>query len=106
MRSIENLRRSLGVVCSTEKCTNFDLYSISERETEAEGQPQARIRGSAVAEYLTEMVPEDSNSINFDDFVSRFDLEEIIDEYKEGTWRSLMERARLPSVGRLNSLQA
>ena len=39
------------------------------------------------------MVPENSNPIDFDDFVSRFDLEEIIAEYKEGTWRSLMERA-------------
>ena len=74
------------------ECTTFDLYSVSERDDKAEGQMQARSRGSAVAEYLTERVPEDSNPIDFDDFVSRFDLEEIIDSYKEGSWRSLMER--------------
>ena len=75
------------------ECTTFDLYSVSERGTEAGGQTQARIRGSAVAEYLTESVAEDSDPIDFDDFVSRFDLEEIIDNYKEGSLRPLMERA-------------
>ena len=75
------------------ECTTFDLYSVSERKPEGEGQTQARNRGDAVAEYLSESAAEDSNPIDFDDFVSRFDLEGIIEGYKEGSWRSLMERA-------------
>lgn len=77
------------------ECTTFGHFRVSERKPEPEGQTEEQTRGAAVAEFLTSSIAEDSNPIDFDDFVSQFELEEIIEEYKEGAWRSLMERAVL-----------
>ena len=78
------------------ECTTFDLYSISERPLEKNAEHQARARGADVAEFLTES--EDGTTLDFDEFVSRFDLDEIVGRYinkggfRKGGFRALMER--------------
>ena len=82
-------------------CTSFDSHSVSEGRVQTDVSPKARTRGSGIAEYLaTPSSAEDSADsasheaglIDFDDFVSRFDLEGIVGGYVAGARRAMMER--------------
>ena len=62
---------------------------------------QVRTRGDGIAEYLAQAtsadyhpdsVSEDDGLIDFDEFVRRFDLEEIVGRYIAGAHRAMMER--------------
>ena len=63
--------------------------------------PQARSRGGGIAEYLAEpasaeypmrSAPEEDSLIDFDNFVQRFGLEQIVQRYVDGARRPMMER--------------
>ena len=82
-------------------CTSFDFRSVSEGRVETDAPPQARSRGAGIAEYLvgsasaeypTRSAPEEDSLIDFDDFVQRFGLEQIVQRFVNGARRPMMER--------------
>ena len=82
-------------------CTTIDFRSVSEGRVETDAPPEARAKGHVIAEYLAEPssaeYPEESASeegsvIDFDDFVRRFDLEQVVRRYIAGARRAMMER--------------
>ena len=87
------------------ECTSFDPYRVSENRVDIDMPDAARDRGAGIAEFLTQSTsdddilidpqstPDDDILIDFDDFVRRFDLEEIVKRYIAGARRPIMERA-------------
>ena len=87
------------------ECTSFDPYRVSENRVDIDMPDEARNRGAEIAEFLTQSTsdddilidpqstPDDDILIDFDDFVRRFDLEEIVKRYIAGARRPMMERA-------------
>ena len=82
-------------------CTSVDIRSVSEGRVEVDASNEARARGRGIAEYLAEPSAADSSAesaseedsvIDFDDFVQRFDLEQIVRRYIAGARRAMMER--------------
>ena len=75
------------------ECTSFNLHSVSEGRMEIDVlDDKARNRGGGIAEFLTESVSEGGNLLDFDDFVRRFELEEIVERSTVGARRAMMER--------------
>ena len=72
------------------ECSSFSLDRVS--ESQVESTAQARGRGAGIAEFLTESVSEDDGPLDFDDFVDRFDLEELVNRYRRGARHAMMER--------------
>ena len=72
------------------ECSRFSLERVSERQVESNAQ--ARERGTGIAEFLTESVSENNASLDFEDFVNRFDLQETVNRYIKGTLHPVMER--------------
>ena len=74
------------------ECTSFNPHTVSEKRVEANPYDQARTRGAGIAEFLSESISEDGSLLDFDDFVLRFGLEEIVERYIAGARRAMMER--------------
>ena len=74
------------------ECTNFNFRSVSEGEVGMDVPTHARTRGRGIAEFLAESASDDDSLLDFDDFVHRFDLEEIVKCYIAGARRPMMER--------------
>ena len=66
------------------ECTSFNFHSVSEGHLETDLPDQARSRGDGIADFLTESVSEDDGALDFDEFVRRFNLEEIVERYVAG----------------------
>ena len=74
------------------ECTSLNFQSVSEGHIEMDVPAQVRTRGSGIAEFLTQSVAEDDSLLDFDEFVRRFDLEEIVARFIVGARRAMMER--------------
>ena len=74
------------------ECTNFNFHRVSEEHLERDIPNQTRNRGDGIAKFLTEEVSEDDGSLDFDEFVRRFDLEDIVFRYVAGARPAMMER--------------
>ena len=74
------------------ECTNFNFHSVSERRLEEDLPDRTRNRGDSIAEFLSESETEGDGSLDFDEFVRRFDLEEVVKRYIPGARHAMMER--------------
>ena len=74
------------------ECVDNGLDRVSEDLVPMDIRPQARNRGARIAEFFTEGVSEDDSALDFEEFVRRFDLDEIVERYMAGASRPIPER--------------
>ena len=77
-----------------QSCTNFSLDRISERSTQNNmPDSEERERGYRAATYLRERNDTEEGTVDFDEFVREFDLEDLVARYRFGSFHPMMERA-------------